>query len=286
MKTSTQLKALIRNLSREKSMKPEIILRSFMLERFLERISLSEYKNKFILKGGMLVASFVGIETRSTMDMDTTVIGFPLSKERLRNVINQVLDVPIDDGVSMTLEKLEDIHDESDYPGIRVTIIAVLDKTKQRMKVDVTTGDPITPQAIDYRFSLLLEKRTIAIMAYNIETVLAEKLETILSRGTTTTRMRDYYDVYILMQLYEQELSWDHLKEAFKETSKHRGSYTEITSGGSEIVRMIEKSDVLRNLWNQYCLKNEYASEVLWSDAVMSFKKIYDKSGNVLNESG
>lgn len=277
MKTSTQLKALIRNLSREKSIKPEIILRSFMLERFLERISLSEYKSKFILKGGMLVASFVGIETRSTMDMDTTVIGFQLSKERLRNVINQVLDVLIDDGVSMTLEKLEDIHDESDYPGIRVTIIAVLDKTKQRMKVDVTTGDPITPQAIDYRFNLLLEKRTIGIMAYNIETVLAEKLETILSRGTTTTRMRDYYDVYILMQLYEQELSWDHLKEAFKETSKHRGSYTGITSGGSEIVRMIERSEVLSNLWNQYCFKNEYASEVLWPDVVMSFKKAYDK---------
>ncbi len=277
MKTSTQLKALIRNLSREKNIKPEIILRSFMLERFLERISLSEYKNGFILKGGMLIAAIVGIETRSTMDMDATIIGFPLSKEKLKNVINQVLDVPIDDGVSMTLEKLEDIHDESDYPGIRVTIIAILDKTKQRMKVDVTTGDRITPQAIDYRFNLLLEKRSIAIKAYNIETVLAEKLETILSRGTTTTRMRDYYDVYILMQLYKQELSWDHLKEAFKETSKYRGSYIGIKSGGSEIVRMIEKSEVLSSLWNQYCLKNEYASEVLWSDAVMSFKKVYDK---------
>ena len=277
MKTSTQLKALIRNLSRDKDVKAEILLRNFMLERLLERISLSEYKNHFILKGGMLIAAIVGIDARATMDMDATIRGFKLTEAELEEVMNQILSVPVDDGVSMILYKLENIRDESEYPGIRVSINAVLDKTKQTMKVDITTGDRITPQAIEYPFKLLLEDRSISVLAYNLETVFAEKLETILSRGTTTTRMRDYYDIYILMLLHKHDLNEDILKKAFQETAQHRNSYNNIKTKGIEYIKMIEESKVLATLWEQYRSKNEYASDIEWTDALESVKNAFKK---------
>lgn len=277
MKTSTQLKALIRNLSKDKDIKAEILLRNFMLERLLERISISKYRNQFILKGGMLIAAIVGVDARSTMDMDATIKGFELSEEELAKVFNNILAVPIDDGVSMTLRKLESIRDESDYPGIRVSINAILDKTRQTMKIDITTGDKITPKAVEYPFKLLLEDRSISILAYNLETVFAEKMETILSRGTTTTRMRDYYDIYILSTLHEKDLDDNTFKKAFKETAIYRGSYENIINNGSEYIQMIEDSTILSRLWDQYRLKNEYASEIEWNDTLESMKKVFNK---------
>jgi predicted nucleotidyltransferase component of viral defense system len=277
MKTSTQLKALIRNLSKENDVKAEVLLRNFMLERLLERISLSEYKNQFILKGGMLIAAIVGIDSRSTMDMDATIRGFKLTEEELKDVINKILAVAIDDGVLMTLGKLESIRDESEYSGIRISIKAVMDKTKQTMKVDITAGDTITPEAIEYPYKLLLEDRSIYVLAYNLETVFAEKLETILSRGTTTTRMRDYYDIYILTMLHEGDLNQDVLKEAFRKTSQHRGSFDNIKTNGLEYIQMIEKSKVLAERWEQYRSKNEYAFDVEWSDALQNVKKVFNK---------
>jgi predicted nucleotidyltransferase component of viral defense system len=275
MKTSTQLKALIRNLSREKNVKAEILLRNFMLERFLERISLSKYKNQFVLKGGMLIAAIIGIDARSTMDMDTTISGFNLNEEELEIVIENILAIHLDDGVTMELSKLESIRDEAEYPGIRVSINASLDKTKQTMKIDITTGDQITPRAIKFPYKLMLEDRSISILSYNLETVIAEKLETILSRGITTTRMRDYYDIYILMILHEKEIDKNILKDAFKKTSRHRSSFENIKNNGTEYIQMIEESKTLSKLWEQYKSNNNYASDVKWDDAIKSVKKTY-----------
>lgn len=277
MKSSTQLKALIRNLSKEKGVSAEILLRNFMLERLLERISLSEYKNQFILKGGMLIAAIVGIDTRSTMDMDATIRGLTLTVENLKEIFIEILSVPVDDGVLMTLSKLENIRDESEYPGIRVSINTKFDKTRQTMKVDITAGDKITPRAIEYKFRLLLEDRLISVLAYNLETVFAEKLETILSRGTTTTRMRDYYDIHILMELHESDLNEDFLKQAFIETSRHRGSFDNIKKSSDEYIEMIETSEILLNLWERYRSKNEYASEIGWIEALASMKRAFNK---------
>jgi len=277
MKSSTQLKALIRNLSKDKGVNVEILLRNFMLERLLERISLSKYKNQFILKGGMLIAAIVGIDARSTMDMDATIKGFTLAKGKLEEVFNEILSVPVGDGVQMSLSKLENIRDESEYPGIRVSIESTFDKTRQTMKVDITAGDKITPRAIEYKFQLLLEDRTISVLAYNLETVFAEKLETILSRGTTTTRMRDYYDIYILMELHESELDEELLTEAFIETSMHRGSFDNVKNNSFEYIQMIESSEILLNLWERYRSKNEYASDINWIDALNSMKKAFNK---------
>lgn len=239
MNTSTQLKALIRNLSKKKSVQAEIILRNFMLERLLERISLSPFRDKFILKGGMLIAAMVGIDTRSTMDMDATIRGIPLSEAALAEAMKEILACTVDDGVKMILKGFENIRDESEYPGIRVSIEAILDKTRQVMKVDITAGDKITPQAVEYSFRLLFENRSISILAYNLETVLAEKLETILSRSTANTRMRDYYDVYILTKLRTQNINWSIFFQAFKNTAEKRGSYSHLLKTGDDIIEKI-----------------------------------------------
>ena len=202
MKTSTQLKALLRNLSKKTNAEAEILLRNFMLERFLERVSISEYRKNFILKSGMLIASMVGIDTRSTMDMDATIKGQKLTAEEISAVCTNILSVHIDDGVDLNLRDIEEIREEADYPGYRVSIEARLDKTRQTLKVDITTGDYVTPKEIEYRFKLMFEDREINILAYNLETVLAEKLETIITRGITNTRMRDFYDIYILINTH------------------------------------------------------------------------------------
>ena len=279
MNTSTQLKALIRNLSKEKSVQAEIILRNFMLERLLERISLSPFRDKFILKGGMLIATMVGIDTRSTMDMDATIRGIPLTEAALTEAMKEILACPVDDGVKMILKGFENIRDESEYPGIRVSIEAILDKTRQVMKVDITSGDKITPQAVEYSFKLLFENRSINILAYNLETVLAEKLETILSRSTANTRMRDYYDVYILTTLRAQDINWSLFPQALKNTAEKRGSYSHLLETGDDIMGEIEQSQVLANLWSRYKQKNSYVDDLTWRQVIESVKMLYIKAG-------
>ncbi len=278
MKTSTQLKALIRNLSKKKSVQAEIILRNFMLERLLERISLSSFRDKFILKGGMLIAAMVGIDTRSTLDMDATIKGIAFSEEALGEAMRVILSSPIEDGVEMTMKGFENIRDDSEYPGIRVSIEAVLDRTRQVMRVDVTTGDKITPRAVEYSFKLLFENRSISILAYNLETVLAEKLETILSRSTASTRMRDYYDVYILTTLRRPDINWDLFSEAFKNTAEKRGSLSRLLETGQERMGEIEQSQILSDLWCRYQQKNSYAADLTWAQAIISVKELYFKA--------
>jgi predicted nucleotidyltransferase component of viral defense system len=278
VKRSMQLKALIRNISKEKSVESEVILRNFMLERFLERISVSQYREKFILKGGMLIAAMVGIDSRSTMDMDATISGVEFSEDVLKETIENILAIQIDDGVSMTLMGLENIRDESEYPGIRVSIEAILEKTRQIMKVDVTAGDIITPRAMEYSFKLLFEERKISILAYNLETVLSEKLETILIRGTTTTRMRDYYDIYILTNLRASIIDWDIFHKAFKRTSEKRESYEKIIASGIGLLQEIEKSKTQIELWKRYQKKNNYAADLEWDQVIKSLHELYSKA--------
>ena len=202
IKTARQLKDLIRNLSRKKSADAQLLMRNYMMERFLERISLSEYRDKFILKGGMLVAAMVGLDARSTMDLDATVKGANVNVEDIENLISAIVSVPLDDGVKFQLKSISEIMDEAEYPGIRVNMTTTFDGVVTPLKIDISTGDAITPREIRYSFKLMLEDRSIDIWAYNLETVLAEKLETIITRTTTNTRMRDFYDIYILEQLH------------------------------------------------------------------------------------
>ena len=199
--SSKQLKDLIRNLSKEVGIEAHVLIRKYMMERFLERVSSSKYNGSFILKGGMLVAAFVGVEARATMDIDTTIKGIPVTIVDMERTITEISNIDLDDNVKFRIKKVSEIMDEAEYSGIRFSMDAVLDGAVIPLKIDISTGDVITPREIAYSYKLMFEDRTIPIMTYPIETVLAEKLETVISRSITNTRMRDFYDIHILHQV-------------------------------------------------------------------------------------
>ena len=198
IKTSRQLKDKIKNLTHGDSLKSQTLLRTYMMERFLERLAVSQYNSHFVLKGGMLVSSMVGIHQRATMDIDATVVALPLTLEDATRTIQEIVNIDLQDGVVFSITNAESIMEEHDYPGLRFTLIGTLDGLRQKVKIDISTGDAITPRAIEYRYPLMFEDRSLQIMSYNLETLLAEKLETIMYRGTSNTRMRDFYDIYML----------------------------------------------------------------------------------------
>lgn len=274
IKTARQLKDLIRNLSREKSADAQILMRNYMMERFLERISLSEYRDKFILKGGMLVAAMVGLDARSTMDLDATIKGANVNVEDIENLISSIVTVPIDDGVKFQLKSISEIMDEAEYPGIRVSMSTTFDGVVTPLKIDISTGDAITPREVRYSFKLMLEDRSIDIWAYNLETVLAEKLETIITRATTNTRMRDFYDIYILEQLHETTLNPKILHDALLATAHKRGSEKYLNQA-EEVFDEVENDLVMQKLWEAYCKKFYYASDLEWDVIMKAIRRLY-----------
>ena len=274
IKTARQLKDLIRNLSREKSADAQLLMRNYMMERFLERISLSEYRDKFILKGGMLVAAMVGLDARSTMDLDATVKGANVNVEEIENLISAIVSVPIDDGVKFQLKSISEIMDEAEYPGIRVSMTTTFDGVVTPLKIDISTGDAITPREVRYSFKLMLEDRSIDIWAYNLETVLAEKLETIITRTTTNTRMRDFYDIYILDQLHGNTLNRQTLYDALLATAKKRGTERHLAEA-VDVLNEVESSPVMQKLWESYRKKFSYAADLEWSIIMGAVRSLY-----------
>lgn len=274
IKTARQLKDLIRNLSRKKSADAQLLMRNYMMERFLDRISLSEYRDKFILKGGMLVAAMVGLDARSTMDLDATVKGTNVNVEDIENLISAIVSVPIDDGVKFQLKSISEIMDEAEYPGIRVNMTATFDGVVTPLKIDISTGDVITPGEVRYSFKLILEERSIDIWAYNLETVLAEKLETIITRTTTNTRMRDFYDIYILEQLHGNTLNQQTLHDALLATAHKRGTERRLTDA-KDVLDEVESSPVMQKLWESYRRKFSYAAELEWNIIMEAIRSLY-----------
>lgn len=274
IKTARQLKDLIRNLSREKSADAQILMRNYMMERFLERISLSEYKDKFILKGGMLVAAMVGLDVRSTMDLDATIKGANVNVEDIETLISSIITVAIDDGVKFQLKSISEIMDEAEYPGIRVSMTTTFDGVVTPLKIDVSTGDAITPREVRYSFKLMLEDRSIDIWAYNLETVLAEKLETILSRATTSTRMRDFYDLYILNRLHGSDIVPGDLAAALAATARKRGT-EKVLADALAVCDEVENSPAMLGLWSAYQKKFSYASDISWDVVMESVRNLY-----------
>ena len=275
--TARQLKDLIRNLSKKKSADAQILMRNYMMERFLERISLSEYKNQFILKGGMLVAAMVGLDARATMDLDATIKGTNVSVEDVEMIISQFISIPLDDGVSFRIKRISEIMEEADYPGVRVSMETKFDGVITPLKIDISTGDIITPREIKYNFNLMLENRTIEVWAYNLETVLAEKLETVISRNVTNTRMRDFYDIYILQKLYGEQLSKDVLWDALVATAKKRETLEQIeTEDIDEVFDEIQSSSVMENLWKAYQRNYSYSADIPWHTIMKSIRTLYE----------
>lgn len=274
--TARQLKDLIRNMSKKKSADAQILMRNYMMERFLERISLSEYKNQFILKGGMLVAAMVGLDARATMDLDATIKGANVSLTDVETIISNIIAIPIDDGVSFCIKRISEIMEEADYPGVRVSMETKFDGVITPLKIDISTGDVITPKEIRYRFNLMLEDRTIEVWAYNLETVLAEKLETVISRNVTNTRMRDFYDIYILQKLHGEQLKKQVLWNALVATAKKRGTLDLIEAEDiREIFDEIESSPVMETLWKTYQKNYSYAANVSWHIIMEFIRDLY-----------
>lgn len=272
--TARQLKDLIRNLSKKKSADAQILMRNYMMERFLERISLSEYKDRFILKGGMLVAAMVGMDARSTMDLDATVKGADISMKDVEYIISCILSVPLKDGVTFRVKRISEIMGEAEYPGVRVSMDAKFDSVVTPLKIDISTGDVITPREVRYNFKLMLEERFIEVWAYNLETVLAEKLETIISRNVTNTRMRDFYDIYILLQIYGQCLSVSVLQAALAATAKKRGTFAHLKEA-PDIFDEVEQSPIMEKLWLDYQKNYSYAADLSWHMVMDSVRALY-----------
>lgn len=270
-----QLKAFIKKKAAEKNISAQLVMQNYMLERLLERISLSTYKNNFILKGGFLISVIVGLDTRTTMDLDTTIKGFTLTHESIRKVFEEICAVEIEDDVSFTLEDIYDIRETDDYPGIRVSLKANYPPISVPLTVDVTTGDIITPKEIEYTFKLLFDDRPLSILAYNLETVLAEKIETVLSRSIANTRPRDFYDIHTIFALRGNECDKNILKRALEQTSAKRGS-SQVMQNYVEIIKEIRDNPQMQNLWKKYQKNFDYAKDITFEDTCNSVKYIMD----------
>ena len=271
IKTSRQLKDKIKNLTHGDSLKSQTLLRTYMMERFLERLAVSQYNSHFVLKGGMLVSSMVGIHQRATMDIDATVVALPLTLEDATRTIQEIVNIDLQDGVVFSITNAESIMEEHDYPGLRFTLIGTLDGLRQKVKIDISTGDAITPRAIEYRYPLMFEDRSLQIMSYNLETLLAEKLETIMYRGTSNTRMRDFYDIYMLTGKPGIAINDTTLYRAFLATSNTRRT-TGFIPQFAAILESVESNGEIQKIWNKFCKDNDYVLEHDWHKIMASVK--------------
>ena len=261
------IKGKIRSFAEKKNLKSQEVLQIYFFERFLERLSKSKYKNNFVIKGGFLISSLIGIENRTTMDMDTTIKGIALKEEKIKEIVQEIININVDDGIIFEIKDISYIREEDEYENFRVSLIANVGKTKNPMKLDLTTGDAITPREIEYTYPCIFSKEDIKIMAYPLETILAEKYETIIRRNITTTRMRDFYDLYTLYKLKKDQIDYEILKEAIEKTSNKRGSW-EIMKDYKEIIEDIKEDSYLRFLWKVYLKENKYIENLTFDKIV------------------
>lgn len=273
--TPEQIKGRIKSVAKQNNADARTLMRIYMMERFLERLAQSEYRDNFIIKGGILVTAMIGVAHRSTMDIDTSMKNLNLSAEDALRVVNQVKDIDLDDGVSFEVKDVSNIMDEMEYPGIRVTMNANVGRLITPLKIDISTGDVITPRAIEFNYDLLLEDRSISLWSYNLETILAEKLQTVLARGILNTRMRDFYDIRMLLDTYEDKVNKAVLKDAFAATCKKRGT-DHLQEQAEEIIKIIEADEQLQVLWRAYQKKYSYAAEIDYASVIRDVRKLMD----------
>lgn len=273
--TPEQIKGRIKSVAKQNNADARTLMRIYMMERFLERLAQSEYRDNFIIKGGILVTAMIGVAHRSTMDIDTSMKNLNLSAEDALRVVNQVKDIDLDDGVSFDVKDVSNIMDEMEYPGIRVTMNANVGRLITPLKIDISTGDVITPRAIEFNYDLLLEDRSISLWSYNLETILAEKLQTVLARGILNTRMRDFYDIRMLLDTYEDKVNKAVLKDAFAATCKKRGT-DHLQEQAEEIIKIIEANEQLQVLWRAYEKKYSYAADIDYASVISGVRKLMD----------
>lgn len=273
IKNRDSLKAKISKLVAKTNISNKYIIQTFMFEALLKRISVSEYKDKFIIKGGLLLSSIFGVNLRSTMDLDTTIKGLPLNMQTIENVINKIISIDLADNVKLKIENIKDIRLEDEYSGFNVNLKAEFDGLKTNLLIDITTGDVITYKEVEFKYYTLFDDEAINIMTYNYETIIAEKFETIIFRNIDNTRMKDYYDLYMFVNLKWNEINKDILRKAIINTSKKRNTENYIEDANIYI-EMIQEDDRLKSLWNSYVSNYEYAKDITFEDTIKAIKVI------------
>ncbi len=273
IKNRDSLKAKASNLSKKTNIPNKYLIQNFMFEALLKRISKSKYKDKFIIKGGLLLSSIFGVNLRSTMDLDTTIKGLPLDRETITKVINEIIRIDVEDNVKLEIENIKDIREEELYSGFEVNLKAEFDGLKTNLMIDITTGDVITYKEVEFKYSTLFDNETINIMTYNYETIIAEKFESIISRNIDNTRMKDYYDLYMFVNLKWNDINKDTLRKAIINTSKARETLDYIDNA-SKYIELISDDSRLKSLWNSYQNNYEYAKDIEFGDTINAIKVI------------
>ena len=273
IKNRDSLKAKASNLSKKTNIPNKYLIQNFMFEALLKRISKSKYKDKFIIKGGLLLSSIFGVNLRSTMDLDTTIKGLPLDRETITRVINEIINIDVEDNVKLEIENIKDIREEELYSGFEVNLKAEFDGLKTNLMIDITTGDVITYKEVEFKYNTLFDNETINIMTYNYETIIAEKFETIISRNIDNTRMKDYYDLYMFVNLKWNDINKETLRKAIINTSKNRETLSYIENA-NDYINLIKNDSKLKSLWNNYQKNYEYAKNISFEDTIKSIKII------------
>jgi predicted nucleotidyltransferase component of viral defense system len=263
-----KVKVTIKTMANNLGVDAQELWQMFFLERLLERISLSEYKNNFIVKGGFLIASMIGISSRSTKDIDATIKAYNVTEESIQRMLNDICNVSVDDMIVFSVQSIKSIRAEDQYNGFRAIILAEFGRIEQHVKIDISTGDVMTPKEVEYKFSSIFSENSIDILSYNLETILAEKLESILSKAELTTRMRDYYDVYVLSTIYKEQLDVGLLRNALISTATYRET-NEVFEVLDDLIELIENSTVLEEHWTRYKNKYAYARDIDFKDIVI-----------------
>lgn len=272
--TSEKLKGKIKSFSEKNNLKAQEVLQMYFFERFLTRLEKSRYRVNFIIKGGFLISSIIGIQNRTTMDIDTTIKGLPVKEEIIKEIILKILSIEVNDGIEFVLGKIENIREISEYENYRLHLTANFEKIKNPLKIDITTGDVIIPSEIEYSYETIFKEK-LNILAYSLETLIAEKYETIIKRNITTTRLRDFYDIYMIFKLKNDKINVNNLKQAIWETAKNRNSTEEILES-KEILEDIKNDEYLNKQWNIYKNENKYVDNIQFSEILKLLNKIAD----------
>lgn len=262
------VKDKLRNISKEKRVDFNSIMRFYMYDRFIERLSKSKYKDNFILKGGFYLSKLFGLDNRSTMDIDTAIRRTIFTKENLVKMITEIINIDVDDNVKFKIESVKEIHDEDEYGGLRITIIFILENIKDRFHLDMVTGDPIHPGPDNYKYESLIGNEVYKVWSYNLETILAEKIETILSKLETSSRMKDYYDIYLIHKFKFDKINKAKFRIAMENTFRKRKFDEDLNTNLS----IIKESKVLRDKWKNYSRKNNYARNIELDEIIKSLE--------------
>lgn len=270
-----EFKNKIKSVEEEYDLNHYEVLQRFMFERILERISISKYNSNFILKGGLLLSAIFGINERSTKDIDTTIIGIDISKTEMVKILNEILNIDLNDGTTFNIVNITDIREESEYGGNKYNIIGKIENIKVQLEIDISTGDKVTPREMKYKYQSIFENKSIIINCYNLETILAEKLETILRRGKFNSRMKNYYDVYYILNNLYDDIDILILNNAIKNTFNKRDSIKYLNDY-KEIILSIKNGSIINNLWNAYSSKYKYACNIKFSNILETIENILD----------